>query len=121
MANEDEPAESPEEAQTHTMERLRAMFAASGTGAYDESGVVCPFCDLTKSDGVSYVHMDWRINHLGNDHYDASRRYGVSVRGDVTALTFWCAEGGHRWVLAFGAHKAGLVVRVGRLPDEESV
>ena len=69
MSNEDELAESPEEAQDHTMERLHSMFTADGVagyGPFEGPGVRCPFCPFTES--ASYTHIERRINFLGNDN-----------------------------------------------------
>jgi hypothetical protein len=121
MTNEDELAELPEEAQEHTMKRLHAMFTAedvAGYGPEEGPGVRCPFCSLTES--ATYIHIERRVNFLGNDHYDASGRYGLDVRGDVAAIEFWSETCSHRWALAFGFHKGATFVRVVRLPKAET-
>lgn len=114
-----EPFESVEQSQRETMRRLRQMFSADGVAGYgpdDGPGVRCPFC--TTAENASYIHVDGRVNFLGNDDYNASGRYGMDVRGDVTGIEFSSETCAHRWALAFGFHKGATFVRVVRLPDD---
>lgn len=100
-----------------TVEMLRRMYDASGTGAYLDAGVVCPFCPRKLGD-YSYVHLG-DITHLpGNDNYESSNPWGLNVRGDVVAQEFW-GECGHRWIVAYGEHKGGLLVKFIELPGSE--
>src|SRR5690348_857988 len=94
-----------------TIRRIHAMFREEGSGAYSEPGVVCPFCG-PRHEHASNVHLDKAEQFPGHDAYDASQHYGIGVRGDVTVLHFWCEEGGHRWVLVFGEHKGGIMVKL---------
>jgi hypothetical protein len=119
-----EPAESSEESERKTLGRLAEMFADLGNPNQGRSGddwdwpaVVCPFCPLRSGELSSYVHIERREVFLGKDNYEASGRYHLGVRGDVTALHFWCEERHHRWVLGFGENKGELFVRVVRLTD----
>jgi hypothetical protein len=121
MANDDGLGELPEEAQAQTMERLRAMFTANGVAGYSPSdgpGVRCPFCP--PSERASYIHIERRVNFLGDDEYDAEGRYGLGVRGDLTAIEFSNETCAHRWALAFGFHKGATFVRVVRLSEDHS-
>jgi hypothetical protein len=116
-----EPVESAQESKSKTLDRLARMFADLSHPNSSENGdwpaVIFPFCPVQYDQYSHYVHIDRREAFLGNDNYDASARYDLGVRGDVTALHFWCEFRSHHWVLAFGAHKGELFVRVVRLAD----
>jgi hypothetical protein len=64
-----------------------------------EAGLLhCPYC------GDEHVHVSKQLTFSGGDTYEASRVFGLGVRGDVDALLFE-GECGHQWALAFGFHK----------------
>jgi hypothetical protein len=97
------------------------MFAASGSGGYDGAGVVCPFCREGRddnSDVVSHVHVRRRVIFPGKGRGAARGRYGMFVRGDVTAIHFRCEEGQHEWALVLGEDKGAVFVRVVVLRSE---
>lgn len=114
-------SETPGESERATMDRVLRMFSEDGVAGYGPDagvGVHCPFCPPMEDS--SYIHIGRRVNFLGNDTYDAAGRYGLEVRGDVTAIEFWSETCPHRWALAFGFHKGATFVRVIRLADTEA-
>jgi hypothetical protein len=113
-------AESANEAQRATPQRLRAMFTTQGVAGYgtgDGAGVICPFCP--PEEDASYIHITQRLRLVGNDNYDTAGEYGLHVHGDVVAVEFWSETCPHRWALAFGFHKGATFVRVIRLADSD--
>lgn len=102
-------AEAPGAPYPMTIDELLAL---SGSGAYEQLGVVCPFCTRGRPNEVSYVHLMSARTHPGNDNYEAAHHFEIGVRGDVTILRFSSAAS-TIWTNIARAGKAGKVKRVG--------